>query len=188
MAIRRSRLMHKRVFFPVIVLVGIAVLFSGCGRKNLSKDQAREFLAKGTGTVSRPLHKKLLIKIVEQGGEQLQNETEKQAVEKLRDAGYVSITEGLNRSGRREETYYQVTASPKLSPYVIREDPEAIMVRFGDVVIDEVTGVVQKGDQADVTYTTKVVPTTLGELVQIGDPSARNVNRATFRYQKGQWR
>lgn len=173
----------------VIPVFLVVCLCTGCSRHELTKEEAKTFLSKQKGAVSRPVHKRLLVKTVNgRGQEELSNQMERQAVEKLRDAGYFTVGERTKEAGGRKEMFYEIAATSKLAPFVIREDAEVITVKFGDIVVDEVTGIVRKGDEADVAFTRKMVPTSLGEIFPVGGENSKNINHATFRFQDGTWR
>lgn len=103
-------------------------------------------------------------------------------------AGYISMKEVAGKAAKGAGDYYEITATEKLSPFVISEDAENINIKLADLVIDQVTGVISKGDEADVAYTTRLELTPVAELYAPVRNPGPGPNHTSFRRVNGGWK
>ena len=179
--------MKKYFLFGFLVLTAVLVS-AGCSKKELSKEEAKDMLSrKPAGKLMRTIHKNLVIKPIDPATE-VAVETEKTLLEKMQKAGFVSIKEKSVKAARTRTDSLEVTATDKLTPFLISQDAETMMLRLADIAVDQVTEITRKGDEADVAFTSKLVPNELGEEVfaPLANPSP-GPNHAIFRWADGKW-
>jgi len=179
--------MKKYFLFGFLFLTAMMVS-AGCSKKELSKEEAKDMIAKKpAGKLMRTIHKNLVIKPLDPATKEAV-EIEKTLLEKMQKAGFVSIKEKSVKAGRGGTDSLEVTAKDKLTPFLISQDAETIMLKLADIAVDQVTEITRKGDEADIAYMNKLVPNELGDEVfaPLANPSP-GPNHVIFRWADGKW-
>jgi hypothetical protein len=171
--------MKTSACFAVFVAL-LLPLLAGCSGKKLTQEEAMSILLKNPpGKMARSINRDEPVETIDPAV--------KERLEKLEAAGLVSISTVPGDASRKRGPRYLITPTSKLIPFVVREDPGSLTIKFGDIVIDRITGIRQKGDEADVTYTTRLVLTPVGEVfAPLSNPSP-GPNHASMRRVDGRW-
>ncbi len=170
----------KTSAYLAVFAVLLLPLLTGCSGKKLTEEEAMSILLKNPpGKVARSISRDEPVDTIVPAV--------RERLEKLQAAGLVSISTVPGDASRGRGSRYLITPTSKLIPFVVREDPGSVTIKFGDIVIDRITGITQKGDEADVTYTTRLVLTPVGEVfAPLSNPSP-GPNHASFRRVDGRW-
>lgn len=172
--------MKKYCMVGLIILVALFI-FGGCAKKELSKEEAKSILSQNPpGKLLRSIPKK-------SQGDSV-DPTQKTTLEKMQEKGYIVLNKAGGRAAKNGTDNYEVTITSKLAPFVVSEDAGVITLKLADIVIDTVTDIVMKGDEADVGYTTKLQTNQLSEDVfaPVHNPSP-GPNHAGLRLHNGKW-
>jgi hypothetical protein len=158
----------------------------------LTPEEARVLLASRQGLVSAsiPVHvkaRKVLSNVLNaerQGSEEFKNSTKKM-VEKLKSAGYVSLTEQqmlMPDVDKEKLVYYKVAATAKMKPFALAQESGQLTVKTADVAVDKVTKIAADPQDANiriVNYTTKTVPTPLAKFLPLKDADKKPGEKET---------
>lgn len=171
----------KKLFILVVMILSVVLVLGGCANKGLSKEEAKSILSKyPAGKLLRTISRNTPIKTIDPN--------DKAILEKLQAAGYLTLKEVSGKAAKGAEPRYEIAAMSRLSPFIVNEDADNINIKLADIVIDQVTAVEIKGEEADATYMTKLELTAVAEIyAPVSNPSP-GPNHASLRLVDGKWK